>query len=276
MKIDDDLRHTFDEEGYVVIKNFFTHDETDEIRNGVLESFNKRRINGGVYGTEKNAKGENFYGLPELLSISELDKFNFVVLHPKIIQLSQILINGPVCYFGDSTAQIGTGTRGYHKDNVDRSDSTGPDWQSNYDVLRIGIYTQDTFSHSGGLQLRLKSHLSANRFYGTPKNIRLKKGDILAWKLTMTHSGNTLLPRIYPNFSYLLPRITSKLPEYFFKPYAAERVALFMTFGNLNSIHTANYKRYLESRSDTLSFKPTELSLDTAKLRNISLLPLKN
>lgn len=269
------IRQNFDENGYIVIKNGFTEEEIDKIRSATLASLAIRRAQGKGFTCDKNVSGEEYFGLPELLSVSELAQLDFVALHPKITNLIQQLIAGPVCYFGDSTAQIGTGDRGFHKDNVDRSDPKGADWQSNYDVLRLAIYTQDTYSHSGGMQLRMNSHLCANRFDGKPKNIRLKKGDLLVWKLTMTHSGNTLLPRICPEFSRILPRITSYLPNWLFKPYEKERVALFMSFGALNSIHTKNYLRYLEKRTDTLPFCPKESQVEMAQQRNIALLPLQ-
>jgi hypothetical protein len=269
------LRQDFDENGYIVIKNAFTEEEIDKIRYATLASLASRRAQGKGFTSNRNASGEEYFGLPELLSVSELAQLDFVALHPKITNLIHQLIAGPVCYFGDSTAQIGTGDRGFHKDNVDRSDPKGADWQSNYDVLRLAIYTQDTYSYSGGMQLRMKSHLCANRFDGKPKNIRLKKGDILVWKLTMTHSGNTLLPRIIPEFSHILPRISSYLPKWLFRPYENERVALFMSFGALNSLHTENYLRYLEGRTDTLSFYPNESQHELAQKREIKLKQLK-
>lgn len=275
MTTDLDLRQTFDENGYVIIRNALTEEEIDLIRTATLNAIAKKRTQGSGFISDKNAAGNEYFSFPELLSVSELADLDYVVLHPKITNIVQQLIAGPVCYFGDSTAQIGTGERGFHKDNVDRNNQNGSDWQSNYDVLRLAIYAQDTYSYSGGMQLRLKSHLSANRFQGKPINIRLKKGDILLWKLTVTHSGNTLLPKVFPNFSRILPRITSHLPKWLFKPYASERVALFMSFGALKSIHTENYRRYLEHRTDTLSFYPTESNELLAKNRSITLIPLK-
>lgn len=269
------VRQSFDENGYIIFRNAFTEEEIDQIRVATLNAIEKRRIIGSGFTCNKNASGGDYYGLPELLSLSELADLDYVVLHPKITSIVQQLIAGPACYFGDSTAQIGTGVRGFHKDNVDRNDQNGPDWQSNYDVLRLAIYTQDTYSFSGGMQLRLKSHLLAGRFHGKPKNIRLKKGDVLLWKLTMTHSGNTLLPRLYPEFSSILPRVTSHLPGWLFKPYENDRVALFMSFGALNSTHTKNYQRYLENRTDTYAFCPKEFQVQLAQQRGIELRSLQ-
>ena len=231
------LRQQLDENGYIVVKNAFTPNEIDQIRTAVLLALKVRSDKGASIHSEKTAREGVFYSLPELLSIKELEQFNHIVLEPRITKLINELFNGQACYFGDSVAQIGTGTRGFHKDNVDRDDQSGPDWQSNYDVVRLGIYTQDTHSYSGGMQLRVKSHLVANRFKGRPMNMRIKKGDILIWKLTTTHSGNTLLPKIFPGFSYLLPRMTTYMPKWLFRPYASQRVALFMSFGVYKSQH---------------------------------------
>jgi len=269
------LKRNLNENGYVLIKNAFTTDEIDQMRAGVQSALSVRLKHGQGVIEEKTAREGVFYSLPELLSVQELAEFNHVVLEPRLTKLISQLLDGPICYFGDSVAQVGTGTRGFHKDNVDRNDQSGPDWQSNYDVVRLGIYTQDTHSYSGGMQLRHRSHLWANRFKGRPLNMRLKKGDILIWKLTTTHSGNTLLPRLFPWFSYLLPRLTTYLPKWLFRPYASQRVALFMSFGALKSEHTKNYHRYLEQRSDTIKFTPTEDAQKLAKNQNVTLLALK-
>lgn len=275
MKSPNLLKQELDENGYVVIKNAFTPDEIEKIRAGVLAALNKRSQSAQGVISEQTAREGIFHSLPELLSIPELESFNHVVLEPRIVKLINQLLDGQVCYFGDSVAQVGTGTRGFHKDNVDRSNQNGPDWQSNYDVVRLGIYTQDTHSYSGGMQLRAKSHLTANRFKGRPMNMRLKKGDLLIWKLTTTHSGNTRLPRLFPSFSYLLPRMTTYMPSWLFRPYASQRVALFMSFGALKSEHTKNYHQYLEQRTDTFKFDPTDANKQMAEKQGVALMPLK-
>ena len=266
-----ELRLSFDESGYAILRDVFSEQETNDIRQATLQSLARRRALATGFSKAKNAAGMDYFGLPELLSLEELAEFDYVVLHPKITHLVQQLVVGSVCYFGDSTAQIGTGDRGFHKDNVNRDDPKGADWQSNYDVFRLAVYTQDTHSFSGGMQLRTHSHRSTDRFYGQPKNIRLNKGDVLVWKLTMTHSGNTLLPRFFPNFSYILPRVTTHLPKWLFLPYEKERVALFMSFGSAESEHTKNYIQYLKNRRDTNKFIPTALQLSLSKQRNIKL-----
>ena len=76
-----------------------------------------------------------------------------------------------------------------------RSNPNSNEWNSDYDIVRVGIYLQDTSKYSGGLQLRKGSHRSSNRWKGKIFTALAEQGDFLVWKLTTTHSGNTLIPR---------------------------------------------------------------------------------
>ena len=255
----ENLKEQIDKEGYVVIPNVFSSEEIDDIASRIKSSVENNFISDDRKKIQyvKNSKKESFVVLNDFLSRPELEDLDWVVLNERIVSVMQKLINGPLCYFGESSAHIGTGLRGFHKDNVSRDDINHDDWKSNYDVFRLGLYAQDTESYSGGLQIRHKSHLVASRWTGRPKNLRVKKGGIIIWKLTLTHSGNTLLPRFFPSFPYLLPRLASMLPHWFFKPYEMSRIALFMSFGASNSKHTDNYIEYMKNREDWCPFKQT-------------------
>src|SRR5262245_18852998 len=84
----------------------------------------------------------------------------------------RILGNSDIWYAGDSSYTINSTGRGWHKDNVDRADGKGPDWVGRYTVLRFGIYLQDHYSHTGGLNLRAGSHTVPNNQTG--KNIYVR------------------------------------------------------------------------------------------------------
>jgi len=257
----ENLKEQIDKEGYIVIPNVFSSKEIDDIALRVKSSLNDE--NKKIY--IKNSKKENFVVINDFLSMPKLEELDWIVLNERIVNIMKKLINGPLCYFGESSAQIGTGLRGFHKDNVSRDNVDHDDWKSNYDVFRVGLYAQDTESYSGGLQIRKKSHLVASRWSGRPINLRLKKGGIIIWKLTLTHSGNTLIPRFFPNFPYLLPRLASMMPHWLFLPYEMDRVALFFTFGATKSTHTNNYIEYRKSREDWYPFKQ---SLNIKKVAN--------
>ena len=274
----ENLKEQMDKEGYVVIPNIFSSEEIDDIALRV-ESSAKKNIEAGLANDDskaieyvKNSKKENFVVIREFLSRPELEDYDWLILNERIVKIFQALIKKPFCYFGESSAHIGTGNRGFHKDNISRDSANHDDWKSNYDVFRLALYTQDTKSYSGGLQIRKKSHLVSSKWIGRPINIRLKKGDIVVWKLTLTHSGNTLLPRFFPNFPYLLPRLTSMMPHWFFRPYEKSRVALFMTFGASNSKHTNNYIEYIKNgRDDWHPFNPTLNNKKIAAKRKVDI-----
>ena len=272
------LKEQIDKEGYVVIPNVFSSEEIDDIVLRVKSSA-KKDIEANLVNDEsntikyvKNSKKENLVVIFELLSRPDLEKYHWIILNERIVKIVQELIKEPFCYFGESMVQIGEGVRGFHKDNVSRDNANHNDWKSNYDVFRLGVYAQDTASYSGGLQIRKRSHLVASRWIGRPKNLRLKKGDIVVWKLTLTHSGNTLLPSVFPNFPYLLPRLTSMMPRWLFRPYEMSRVALFMTFGASNSKHTNNYIKNIKyGRDDWHPFKPTLNNKKIAAKRKVDI-----
>lgn len=85
-----------------------------------------------------------------------------LVTDPAVVSLVGDLLGETPQYFGDSNVSIRSTGRGYHKDNADRYDPSAPDWQSSYPILRIGIYLQDHHRHSGGLNVRERSHLVPN------------------------------------------------------------------------------------------------------------------
>jgi len=273
------LKKQVDKEGYVVISSVFSPEEIDDIAERVTESA-KKNIESGIANDKSNtvnyvinSKRENFIVIRELLSRPELEEYDGIILNERIVTILHELIQEPFCYFGDSMAHIGYGLRGYHKDNISRNNANHDDWKSNYDVFRMGIYLQDTNSYSGGLQVRMKSHQKVSRWAGRAKNLRLNKGDIVVWKLTLTHSGNTLLPKLFPSFPYLIPRLTSYLPHWLFRPYERSRVALFMTFGASNSIHTKNYIEHVKNnRDDWHKFNPLPSNKKIAAKRKVDLI----
>jgi len=274
----ENLKEQIDKEGYVVVPNVFSSEELDDIAIRV-ESSAKKNIQASLANDEsntikilKNSKKEDFIAISELLSRPELEKYDWIILNDRIVKILQELIQEPFCYFGESSAQIGEGVRGFHSDNVSRYNGDHDDWKSNYDVFRVGIYTQDTKSYSGGLQVRKRSHLVPSRWAGRPINLRVKKGDIIIWKLTLTHSGNTLLPRLFPGFPYLLPRLTSMMPRSLFRPYQKSRLAIFMSFGALNSQHTKNYINQIKfGRDDWHPFTPTLKNKKIAAKRKVDI-----
>ena len=164
-------------------------------------------------------------------------------LNNKLINLLTDIIGQKPVYFGDSTFQIaslaGGIQNGFHKDCVDRKNSSGIDWEDDYSIIRIGIYLQDHKNYSEGLVVRDKSHKSSNLSIGKKINVPSKPGDLVIWFLTTTHAGNAKRIKIidYPvlmsndESSKLSRKLYHKLPKSFIMPSQKDRIAIFATFG---------------------------------------------
>jgi hypothetical protein len=173
--------------------------------------------------------------------------------------LRSILNTTDLIYFGDSTIMIGEAQRGFHKDNVHKNQNLeySSDYELDYDLIRVGVYLQDVKNYSGGIQFRQGSHRFSGRWKGRIVNALMDKGDVVVWKLTTSHSGNSLIPRIFPSLK-ILPRITSYLPRFFFRPYQKNRIAIFLTFAAKNSKYLSAYLEDLKRRS---YFRPFQANL---------------
>src|SRR5947209_3238764 len=117
---------SYRENGYALIRDVFSRDEIEELRKNVFAS--------------ADHKGD-------LMSNPLLRK---VVLDDRVLSIARKILGGTPVYFTDSTCMLGDKSHGYHKDNADREDPNAPDWQSNYTIIRFGLYLQDHSRHSGG------------------------------------------------------------------------------------------------------------------------------
>lgn len=220
------MRTDFEANGWVIIKDFFTKSEIENIRSGTLKSI-----------AQKQTK-------QDLLCNPYLS--DLTVLNPKIIALMKELLQGDPVYIGDSSISNKDLAMSLHKDNPDRFDGNAPDWRSKYNVLRMGIYLQDYTNDSGGLILRDKSHLFPTRWKGKIINVKSKPGDLVVWNLRTTHSGNAKRLKFAPSLD-LNPYLCKVLPGFLFKPAPEERMALFLSYG-VEGPHMDRYIEYLKSR----------------------------
>ena len=75
-----------------------------------------------------------------------------------------------------------TGFRGFHRDNVDRTDLTAPDWDGDYTIVPLAIYLQDNKNYSGGLKIKNPS--------GKAVFVESEEGDVVTWNPRTMRSGN--------------------------------------------------------------------------------------
>lgn len=236
----------FKEYGYLLMKGVFSAEEMQE-RRASLEATKDRLIGEGKFQTLVDFPKAHFL-LGDVLAFHEIRAHDFVLFDPRIVESVKQLLGPKLVYWGDSNVQTGEGIRGFHKDNVDRYDATAPDWQSDYTIVRCGIYFQDHSRHSGGLKVRQKSHNYATHKKGKMVNIPSEVGDVLIWNLRTTHSGNNVRVRGMTGVC-LHPRIEMKTPYALRAPEQLNRISMFGSFGTPSN-HTDRYIANMVNRSD--------------------------
>lgn len=212
-------------DGYTIIRNVFTPAEIEGFRESALAS--------------KDHRGD-------LLSNPKLQD---VLLDGRLVDIArEILGENEIFYFGDSSCTIREGAPGWHKDCADRSDPKAPDWQSRYTLLRFGVYLQDYWKHSGGLNLRAGSHEHPNLTEGKNVYVRTKVGDVGVWSFRITHSAAGSMLR-FPRSIHPLYNELDKYPKWLIAPKpGVQRISLFAGFG-LDDSHSARFVDYLKSRT---------------------------
>lgn len=228
-------RAWYDEHGWAIVREVFTPEEIATLRGGALQA---------------DAAGEP----GDLLADPYLGGERYV-LHPKLLQVVRAMLPGPPVHFGDASVSVGfQASPAFHKDNPDRLNGEGPDWNSRYSITRFGLYLQDHRTHSGGLALRDRSHNLPSLNQGRPFAVPSSPGDVVLWSLRTTHSG--FATRLRGLVTAFLPLTLMALllgkryapPKLLFRPLAAEpRIALFASFG-VDDHHLDRFVRQLSTR----------------------------
>jgi hypothetical protein len=180
----------FWENGWTIVRGLYSRDDVARLREA-------------AFWSRKNATGD-------LLSNPRLRE---VLTDGKFVGIArQLLGEDKIVYGGDSAFTVNGTQRGFHKDNADRVDPGAPDWQGRYTILRFGVYLQDHYRHTGGLNLRHQSHNTPDLGVGENVYVRTRVGDVAVWSLRTTHSGNGTLLR-FPKSKAPLPSQADKYPE---------------------------------------------------------------
>lgn len=206
-----DVADRFWKDGYVIIRGVFSSSEVEGWREAALHD------------------GQ----ATDLLSRQGLRD---LVCDARLVGLARDLLGGRPVYFGDSTAAIGAGTAGFHKDNTDRYDASAPDWCiKRYPTIRFGIYTQPHGRLPAGLDLRIGSHNLPGPLDGRPISAHLEPGDLIVWNGRTSHSANS--PRLRLLGSWVVPNgfvwkviRGLRLEASVYQKHPRRRVALFVTY----------------------------------------------
>ena len=234
-----DPRH-LDRDGFLLVRDVFTDEEVEDIRQNMRET---RRECGGVQ--------------TDLMSHPRLRE---ILLDQRIIGIFKQLIGEDLVYFGWSSFRCGdtrTSVRTFHNDSKGdpsnlRSKNLADPVETDYPILRFGLYLQDHSKHSGGLKVRVGSHrqfllkwgelkraLSGKLSWrGFPKgplyNVPSTGRDVVVFNMRTHHSGHCLrlrwaarlaLPAAVENF------LERWLPSWFFLPIERDRYVVFGSFG---------------------------------------------
>jgi len=243
---DPSISSHFKDEGYVVKRSVFSVGEIETFRERVHDQFELDKKSGLTH--EIVTKHADLH-LARGCLLSKKNLFE-ILLDPRIIQFAQELLESEkVIYWGDSSYQIGTGMRSFHRDNVHKVDFDGPDWKIPYSLIRIGLYLQDHSKHSGGLKVKPGTHVREN---GSAVFVDTKPGDLVAWNLRLLHSGNAVKLKWLPFVSINYPRLENGVPSFLKREQERERMSLFMTFSS-ESLHLYRYiDEYQLKRKDNI------------------------
>lgn len=210
--------------GYQVVPKVYSREEVQAFRDGVAASM---------------THGGDILSNPQLRS---------ALTDGRLVQIARTLLGSEqIVYAGDSSFTFNSAQHGYHKDNTDRTDMNGPDWSGRYTILRFGIYLQDHYRHTKGLNLRERSHNTTSLTEGKNIYVRSRVGDVAVWSLRTSHSGNgTLLS--FPRWVHPEPAQDGKYPKWWrvAKP-DGDRIAIFAALG-LDDAHHHRYVDYLKTR----------------------------
>lgn len=231
--MDSTLGLRFQRDGFVHVPGVFSADEVSALRRAVLAEAERAKRLGQRQPT---ATGE----IVPSRDVPSMPGLEDLVFDDRLVGLARQLLDTPKpVYFGDSGIMVGGSQRGFHKDNTNRDDATHADWQSTYGLLRMGLYLQDHSEHSGGLRLRVGSHLHADVTTGRSYAVPTKPGDVVIWNLRTTHSGHAVRIKGAPGAA-LQPRVEFRLPQQLRIGEAELRAAIFVTYGK-RGLHLDNY-----------------------------------
>ena len=232
-------REQFEQQGYLIVRNVFTPDQVADLRKAAYEHRDRQKERGLVAQVKQatSVKGD-------LLSKEGL---GWVIYDPRIIAIATEILGDTPVYFADSTYQIGIGTRGFHRDNIDRLQfGQGADWDGPYPLIRFGIYLQDHDTYSGGIRFKTGSHEAAN---GADVFADTRAGDIVVWNMRTLHSGNARRLKVLNNLPLHIG-LENRLPDFLFREQQGERVSLFFSYG-LEGKHLDRYlAQHIQKRAD--------------------------
>ena len=213
-----------------------------------------------------------------------------VLFDPRILACANGLHDEKPVYFGESKVLVdpvnGRDGGSIHKDNPDRLNPDGPDWEGEYGVIRFALFCQDHSQHSEGISVRQGSHRIKNDDGGKLIHVPSKPGDLVAFYFTTTHCGysqryklkNLTIARDNVNRPFWT-KLMKRIPSFLKVPREKNRIVLFASFARKGP-HFDRYIEYCKRRDYAIRYwKKLEYSEDTwefVKDKNVEVMDMSD
>jgi hypothetical protein len=217
IRIDDSLAQKIEQDGFVIVKNVFTKNEIEKLREIVKNHFSHKGVSSAYGLTQPNAAVE----VPEIEWL-----FHHMSGWHKDDGL-QVMEGG---YFGQPMY-----------DN--------PDCR----VYKIALYLQDHFDNLGGLTVRKGSHHFPSIDEGEEVYLKTRVGDIIVFDVRLTHTGQrdfVPIPQLKKPLDFVqkglekIRKIDRNRSNLYFKKmydkFSGDRLSIFFTYGVPNQ-HTIDF-----------------------------------
>lgn len=217
----------YSSDGYLLMKSIFSKDEVSGWRSQLHES---PPIGGDLLANPR------FYHL---------------VYDKRILEVASVILGKKPTYFEFSSVNRSMNGRftGWHRDNADRLDPTGPDWTGGpYSCIRFGIYMQDHKRHSGGLLLRPGTHRVEHFESTRAVYLDSEPGDLAVWDMRIVHAGLGVRRKSDPNRVVEVQEMRTIDPAELLPFPEGYRCAAFISYG-ADDDHTQNFIDYLATRA---------------------------
>lgn len=202
-------RQSLENDGYLIIQNFFSKSEIIYFRNLIYKFLqNNKKVNKYI----KSGKDRGKWCFGNINKYTELMPLSNIINSSKLIEILDDIFDGKNYRFCQHSEFAFNQHRNWHKDKLNGEYSkyeTQDIWKESngekQEIIKVGIYLQNHSNNNDSLIVVPKSHL--NRKIETQGAIQLKPaiGDIIIFDQRITHRGpvnNFNYDRIMVSFGF--------------------------------------------------------------------------
>jgi hypothetical protein len=236
MKINDNLKNKFNNDGFLVFRNLLTTDEALK--------WNSRCVD----IADENGFSKNDEFAPS--NLARFSQFHPIILEEKLLNILDQLIGKKACFTQQSDFQMNKDSGGWHRDSIHNDFGVGSDWDDTtdaYDCVRVIFYLGDEDVERQYLQVLPCSHVKnsistrievfcrkkINSFLKRLNLPFLRRIEDICMSLFMNVEKVSTRPGDCVIFSQKLYHCAVKRPEF--------KTGIFLSYGS-NSLHSRNLR----------------------------------